>query len=140
MSDTRTPKGVTVEQVIATYIKFREEKEALEATVKNAVSAIKVKMTHLEAWIQGKADADGVTSFKTAAGTAFLTTSDYASVADWDAVLKFIKDNDAWDMLEKRVSKNAVRGYIDANKAVPSGVNFGSRVSISVRRPAKIAE
>ncbi len=131
---------LTIEQVIATYIKFREEKEALEATVKDAIGIIKIKLTHLEAWLQAKAAADGVTSFKTTAGTAFLTTSDYASVADWDAVLKFIKDNDAWDMLEKRVSKNAVRGYIDANKAVPSGVNFGSRVSISVRRPAKTAE
>ena len=60
-----------------------------------------------------------MTSFKSEHGTAFLTTVDFANVADWDAVLTFIRDTEAYDMLEKRVSKTAVRGYIEANKAVP---------------------
>jgi len=64
---------------------------------------------------------------------------DTATVADWDAVLDFIRENEAYDMLERRVNKTAVRGYIDANSKVPSGVNFGSRLSINVRRPAKKA-
>jgi hypothetical protein len=39
-------------------------------------------------------------------------------------------------MLEKRISKNAVRGYIDQHKAVPSGVNYGTRIDVNVRKPA----
>jgi len=126
-----------VESVIATYITLRERKEELEASVKEQLVGIKEKMLKLEAWIQAKSDETGVKSFKTDAGTAFLTTSDYASVADWDAVLEFIKNEGAWDMLTKGVSKTAVRGYIDANSAVPPGINFGTKVGISVRRPTK---
>lgn len=132
---------MTVDQVIEAYLKYRNKKESLEAEIKDQVKELKDKMAKLEAWIKAKADAEGVTSFKTAHGTAFVTTNDYANVADWDAVLSFIKKNDAFDMLEKRVSKNAVRGYIDEHKTVPSGVNYGTRIDVNVRKPvAKIED
>ncbi len=127
---------MTVDQVIEAYLKYRNKKEALEAEIKDQVKELKDKMAKLEAWIKTKADAEGVTSFKTAHGTAFVTTNDYANVADWDAVLAFVKENEAYDMLEKRVSKNAVRGYIDEHKTVPSGVNYGTRIDVNVRKPA----
>jgi hypothetical protein len=132
--------SLTVDQVIEAYLKYRNKKEALEADIKDQVKELKEKMAKLEAWIKEKADADGVTSFKTTHGTAFLTTTDYANVADWDSVLNFIKENEAYDMLEKRVSKTAVRGYIDQNKAVPSGVNYGTRIDVNVRKPANKVE
>jgi len=132
--------SLTVDQVIEAYLKYRNKKEALEADIKDQVKEIKEKMAKLEAWIKEKADTDGVTSFKTTHGTAFLTTTDYANVADWDSVLNFIKENEAYDMLEKRVSKTAVRGYIDQNKAVPSGVNYGTRIDVNVRKPANKVE
>lgn len=131
---------MTVDQVIEAYLKYRNRKEALEAEIKDQVKELKDKMAKLEAWIKTKADAEGVTSFKTAHGTAFVTTNDYANVADWDAVLHFIKENDAFDMLEKRVSKNAVRGYIEQNKTVPSGVNYGTRIDVNVRKPVTKVE
>jgi len=109
---------VNVDDVVATYMKLRSQKDAIEAEVKDKVAGIKNKMEKLESWIKEQADLQGVTSFKTKHGTAFLTTTDYANVADWDAVLDFIRGNEAYDMLEKRISKVAVRGYIEANKAV----------------------
>ncbi len=126
---------VNVDDVVATYMKLRSQKESIEAEVKDRVSVIKAKMEKLEAWIKEQADAQGVTSFKTKHGTAFLTTTDYANVADWDAVLGFIRENEAFDMLEKRISKIAVRGYIEANKAVPPGVNYGTRLEVNIRKP-----
>lgn len=126
---------VNVDDVVATYMKLRSQKEAIEAEVKDRVSTIKAKMEKLEAWIKEQADVQGVTSFKTKHGTAFLTTTDYANVADWDAVLDFIRTQEAFDMLEKRISKIAVRGYIEANKAVPPGVNYGTKLEVNIRKP-----
>jgi hypothetical protein len=131
---------VNVDDVVATYMKLRSQKESIEAEVKDRVSAIKAKMEKLEAWIKEQADVQGVTSFKTKHGTAFLTTTDYANVADWDAVLDFIRTQEAFDMLEKRISKIAVRGYIEANKAVPPGVNYGTKLEINIRKPANRVE
>lgn len=127
--------GVNVSDIVRTYMKLRNQKEQIEAETKDRVAKLKEKMVKLESWIKEKADADGVTSFKTDHGTAFLTTTDYANVADWDAVLGFIRENEAYDMLEKRVSKLAVRGYIETNKAVPPGVNYGTKLEVNIRKP-----
>ena len=126
---------VTVDAVIKKYMKLRSEKEAVEAEIKERVDNIKATMTKLEAWLKVKLDADGLTSFKTDHGTAFLTTTDFANVEDWDAVLRFIREEEAFDMLEKRISKAAVRGYIEANKEVPPGVKYGTKLDINIRKP-----
>lgn len=131
---------VNVDDVVAAYVKLRDKKDSMEAAVKEQTKGLKEKMAQLEAWLKEQADAQGVTSFKTKHGTAFLTTTDYANVADWDAVLNFIRDNEAFDMLEKRVSKIAVRGYIEANKAVPAGVNYGTKLEINIRKPTAKVE
>jgi hypothetical protein len=131
---------VNVDDVVAAYVKLRDKKDSMEAAVKEQTKGLKEKMAQLEAWLKEQADAQGVTSFKTKHGTAFLTTTDYANVADWDAVLNFIRDNEAFDMLEKRVSKIAVRGYIESNKAVPAGVNYGTKLEINIRKPTAKVE
>ena len=132
--------SVTVEQAIGAYMKLRLQKEEIEGQVKTQVAEIKAKMEKLEAWIKEQADAQGVTSFKTNAGTAFLTTADFATVADWDALLSFIRENEAFDMFEKRVSKIAVRGYIEKLKAVPPGVNYGTKLEVNIRKPTAKVE
>jgi hypothetical protein len=126
---------VTVDDVVSAYVKLRDKKDAMEAEVKDRTKEIKERLNKMEAWLKEQADAQGVTSFKTKHGTAFLTTTDYANVADWDSVLEFIQANEAYDMLEKRVSKIAVRGYIDTNKAVPPGINYGTKLEVNVRKP-----
>jgi hypothetical protein len=131
---------VTIEKVIDAYLKLRVEKEIKDAKHREEIKLLKDKMTKLEGWIKTQADEQGVTSFRTEHGTAFLTTSDYANVADWDSVLRYIQKHEAFDLLEKRVSKMAVRGYIDLNKSVPPGVNYGTAISVSVRKPTVKAE
>jgi hypothetical protein len=126
---------VTVDAVIKKYMRLREKKAAVEAEIKERVDAIKADMAKLEAFLKAKLDADGLTSFKTEYGTAFLTTTDFANVEDWDAVLRFIREEEAYDMLEKRVSKTAVRGYIDANKEVPPGIRYGTKLDVNIRKP-----
>jgi hypothetical protein len=130
-----------VGDVIATYLTLRNQKEALVQAVKAKTVEIDAKMTKIEAWIKQQADTQGVTSFKSEHGTAFLTTVDYANVADWDATLRFIRESEAFDMLEKRVSKTAVRAYIDQTKSVPPGVNYGTKLEVNIRKPGvKIEE
>jgi hypothetical protein len=140
-SDVRQRIGTpNVGDIIRTYMKLREQKAAIEGETKERVARLKDKMDKLEAWIKTQADEQGVTSFKSEWGTAFLTTTDYANVADWDAVLGFIRENEAFDMLEKRISKVAVRGYIEQTKSVPPGVTYGTKLEVNVRKPGTRAE
>lgn len=131
---------VNVDDVVAAYMKLRKAKDDLEKSIEEQVKAIETKMTKMESWIKEQADAQGVTSFKTKHGTAFLSTTDYATVADWDSVLAFIQQNGSFEMLNKAVNKVAVREYIQANKVVPPGVNYGTKIGVNIRKPTAKAE
>lgn len=132
--------ALNIGNVIRTYMKLRDQKTAIEAESKERVANLKSKLEKLEAYLKLQMDTQGLTSFKSDYGTAFLSTTDYANVADWDAVLTFIRANNAYDMLEKRVSKFAVRSYIEFNKAVPPGVTYGTKLEVHIRKPGVKAE
>ena len=126
--------------VIRTYMKLRDQKTAVEAKVKDEVTTLKNKLDKLEAYLKTQMDAQGLTSFKSDYGTAFLTTTDYANVADWDKLLTFVRENEAYDMLTKSVSKTAVRGYIDETKTIPPGITYGTKLEVNIRKPGAKAE
>jgi hypothetical protein len=129
-----------MDQVISAYLTLRDQKRAIEAETKTKLADVSARMDKLEGYIRQQAETQGVNSFKTSAGTAFLSTLDFASVADWDAVLTFVRQNNAFDMLERRVAKAAVRAHIDASGNVPPGVNYGQRIEVSVRKPSAKAD
>jgi hypothetical protein len=130
----------TINDAVAAYMKLRSQKEKIEAAVKEDLGVVKAKMDKLEAWLKVEMDKQGLTSVKSKYGTAFLTTTDYANVEKWDAVLEFVKQHSAYDLLEKRVSKIAVRGYIEQYKAVPPGVTYGTKLEVNIRKPTAKAE
>lgn len=129
--------GINVDTVIATYLSVRQKKALLTKDYDTAKAELDNKLAKLESWMLTKAQSENVLSFKTAVGTAFLSSTDYANIADWDAFLAFVKASQSYDMLERRVSKRAVRAYIDEFKAVPAGVNFGTILGVNVRKPTK---
>lgn len=124
-----------INDVVAHYIKLRDRKAAINAEAEARANAITEQMLKLEAWLKQQADQLGTTQFKTPSGTAYFKMDDFSTVADWDAVLEFVKKNEAFDLLEKRVSKTAVRSYLDEHKTIPPGVNYGTRVVMGVRKP-----
>lgn len=126
--------------VIKTYVRLRDEKAKIDAEAEEKTAKIKAALTKLEAYIKQQADALGVVSFKSDYGTAFVSTVDYAGVDNWDAVLDYIKNNGAYELLNKAVNKSAVRAYIEEHKAVPPGVNYGTKITINVRKPSASAD
>ena len=83
----------SVDTLIAKYLELRNAKAALEKETKEKVGTLEEGMSLIEATLKAEANRLGVTSFKTTSGTAFLTTVDRASVADWGAVLEYITTN-----------------------------------------------
>lgn len=123
-----------VKDAIKLYLKLRTKAESIKAEAKEQVDVIESKMQKLGAYLHQQMDTLGVTSLKSESGTAFLSTIDYARVENWDATLDFIKDNDAYELLEKRVSKKVVRDYIESTRKVPPGIMYGTKVEVSVRK------
>ena len=125
-----------MEELVEKYIKLREVKTKLSNEYKAKVAKVDDIMDKIEAAILAQFNELGVESARTNAGTAYKQTRTSATVADWDAVLHFIQENDLYNMLERRVSKNAVEEYVQENGALPPGVNWRQEVVINVRQGA----
>ena len=123
-----------VDEVVGAYIKLRDSKEKIKRRHSDELAPINDAMYKLEMWLQNHLQEEGVESFKTANGTAFLQTNTSATVRDWEATLEFIKENDEWSFLEARVNKTAVKDYTESTGEVPPGVDLKQTIVTRVRR------
>jgi hypothetical protein len=77
-----------------------------------------------------KSDASGVAG---KFARAQITTKKVPTVQDWDAFYKYVKKNNAWELLQRRVNDQAVYDRWDAGKVIP-GVGEFTTVSVSVTK------
>ena len=127
----------SVESVIAGYVELRSRKEKIKAEADERIKKLNERMAKLEVWLQMKMAVDKTTALPTNAGTAYKTTVEHASVIDMDDLLDFIRKNEAWHLIEKRVSKSGVKAYLDEGQPIPPGVNWYTSTAVHVRKPSE---
>jgi hypothetical protein len=49
-------------------------------------------------------------------------------------LLNHVQENDAWEMLERRVNKKTVEQFKDVNDDLPPGVNWSETQVVNFRR------
>ena len=123
-----------LDEIITKYITLRDKKAEYKAEYDGKVAAIDNALARIEQHLMVKMQEQGLKSLPTTAGTAYIQHRTSAAVADWEAVLGFIKEHDAWTMLEKRVSKTAVEEYRATNNDLPPGINWSESVVVNVKR------
>ena len=67
-------------------------------------------------------------------GTAYRSTRVSATVGDWEPFLEHVKEQGAWELLERRVNKSAVKEFREANDDLPPGVNWTEAQIVNFRR------
>ncbi len=128
------PLGMTMDKMIAKYVGLRDKKAALAKQHAEQLAPFNQTLEILEAWMLEDLQASGSESMRTENGTAYKSKRTSATVEEWAAVLKFIQDNNAWDLLERRVSKTAVQAVIDDTQQPVPGVKVTTEVTVNVRR------
>ena len=135
--DTKKEKDMedkTAAKMVAAYINIRsaiQEKDEEIKKLKEQQGAITNKMLELCA----KEDIDSV---RTPYGT--VTRRVYSSywTSDWEQMYKFIADNDAYHLLEKRIHTANMREFLEENpNELPIGLQSDRKYAISVRKPTK---
>lgn len=132
--ETAAPTQVNIVEIVEKYIKLRDKRDAIKNEVKQKVATIEAAMAIAEGVLMDFFNKSGMDSAGCAAGTAFKTTRTSATVADWDSVIEYIKENEAWHMLEHRVSKKAIEEYVATEGDLPPGVNWSAETTINIRR------
>lgn len=121
-------------QVVEKYIELRDRKAALKREYEDKVKDIDTALEKAEIYLLQQMQTLGMEAIPTKAGTAYRSTKTSAQVADWDAVLGFVKETNNWAMLERRVAKAAVVQYREEHDDLPPGINWREETSVNVRR------
>ena len=108
------------------YSELRNEIADIEREAKVKSAELKTKMLALENWITLAADEQGLKNVPTPHGTAYWSVHNSASVASRDAFMDFVRDNEAWDLLEPRASKTAAKSFVEGHGEPPPGVTYST--------------
>jgi hypothetical protein len=131
---------MNADMLTAKYVELRDRKAAIKKAAEIEEAKLQVLLDGIENKLKEIMTETGVKSMKTDHGTAYLTYRESATVADWDVLLNHIKEKGAWELLERRVSKAAVKEVMaeDRNgeytEPPPPGVNFVRIEGVNVRR------
>ena len=124
--------GITIDQVTAAYVKSREEIRSLEAQI----DKIKEVQGKRETYLLQTLEKDGLQNVKTEHGTVYKSLKESVTVADWDAVLGWVKENEAWEYLTIGVGKKAVLDLMGEDRSTPPlpGVNYTAVRTVGIRK------
>jgi uncharacterized protein YchJ len=125
---------INITNLVAKYIAARDMKAKLDAAHKTKLEPLVAAMEKTEAAILDFFNKHGIDNAKCEAGTAFKASRTSATVNDMDAFLAFVKENEAWHFLEKRVAKTQVDEYVEAHKDLPPGISYTRMAALNVRR------
>lgn len=122
-------------EVIAGYLKLRAKKDEIKDRHKDELAPINAQIDKLEAWMLNALNSANVDSmaFK-GVGTMFKQLNTSVTVEDWDATLAWVRETEAWEVLEKRVSKTVVQDYIEQHEVIPPGVKITQDTEVRVRK------
>ena len=138
LSTQSTKQDITVldtEKVVSVFIKMRDRKAEITKRYEAEIAELDAKQAVLQNALLDFCKENKIESIKTSFGTAFRTIKTRLFVSDWQAVEKFIYDNDAFDLLEKRLAQNAAKTWTEENpdKPIPSLVT-DSKYCVTIRR------
>lgn len=122
-------------KVTKAYINIRDARNALRKDYEASDEKLKEAQAKLEGAMLDHLNQHGMDAVRTEAGTFYRQEEITPSASDWNALYGWIKDNDAWDALERRIKKTFVKEYQEAHSGgLPPGISVFREYVVRVRR------
>jgi hypothetical protein len=100
---------------------------------------LKEDMSKLEAVMLDMCNAVNADSIKTKHGTVMRKLNERYFCQDWDNFYKYVLENEAVQLLERRIHQGNFKEHLAENEAdgLPPGVNVMREFGVSVRKASK---
>lgn len=123
------------ESLTKIYIAARDRRAQRKAAYSDDDASDKMKQEKIEIEFLRRFQDRGIDSVSIrGVGTAYKSTRSSATVADWDAFLDYVLDNEAYELFERRVNKTALEQIKEAEGDLVPGTNWAETVVINFRR------
>lgn len=124
-----------VEKMVRVYIKIRDKSIERQRAFDEEQQALKTQMAMIEGSLLQHLHNTNSESVRTDAGTFYRQEDIKPSGTDWDALYRWIAENNEFEALERRIKKTFVKEYMDTHDgAVPPGVAVHREHVVRVRR------
>jgi len=128
-------QAVPVEKLVKVYLKMNARLGEIRAAYDAEEKALKAQMSQVKALLLNYCKVQNVESVKTTEGLFYRSVTTRYWTNDWESMGRFVVENNAPDLLEKRLHQGNVKQFIENNPdLVPPGLNVDSEYSITVRR------
>ena len=135
VQDEVTSSSLPLDKLAAIYIKIRDAKDKLTADYKKQHADLEEQMGVLELEMLEICKTMNADSIRTKAGTIVRSIKSRYWTNDWDSMYRFIKENDAYGLLEKRLHQTHMKEFLSENPdLLPMGLNVESEYTVVVRR------
>ena len=127
---------IPLDKLAKIYRKLRGKISELTQEYDTQVETLKAQQDEIKNAMKDQMKALGVTSVRTPEGTVVLSVKTRYSTQDWDEFKKFVLENAALELLEKRIAQTNMAQFLEENPGImPPGLNSSSEYDISVRKP-----
>lgn len=125
----------TVEKLTRVFIKMRDAKAKLAAEFKEKEDELSSQMDQIKSALLDYCKEHEVESVRTSSGLVYRTKRTRYWTSDWEAMHRFIIENNVPEFLEKRLNQGIVKSFLEENpETVPPGINADSEYTITVRK------
>lgn len=120
---------MNVDRLVEHYVGLRDAKAALAEKHREEIAPLDADMAAVERALLVLMQEQHVSQFKSPAGTAFKKEVTGVRVVDFEAALDFVRENERWDLLERRINKTAL-----ADVGEVPGVELTRLIVVQIRR------
>jgi hypothetical protein len=126
---------ISAEKLADIYIKIRDAKQAEEEKMKVKLAEFQEQLDVISEQLLELCKSQDATSIKTTAGTIIKKLSTRYWSTDWDSMHGFIKEHDAFGLMEQRIHQGNMKQFLEENpELMPPGVQVDRKYTVVVRR------
>ena len=127
-----------LEELVKAYLTIRTERETLKSQYEVNDKVLLNDMDALEKEMLVICNDTNASSIRTGSGTVIRKLNERFTTNDWDNFKKFVMENDAVDLLERRIHQGNFKQFMAEHEqdGLPPGVNVMREFGIVVRKPS----
>jgi hypothetical protein len=127
-----TEEVIPMDRLAKIYIKIRTKVQELTKDI----SELEAQKDEVANAMREQMKLIGSKSVRTDFGTVTMQLKTRYTSQDWDSFKTFMMQNDALDLVERRISQLNMAKFLEENPGiVPPGLNADSEYTITVKKP-----
>jgi hypothetical protein len=127
--------GDLAKKLVKVYVKIRDKRRAIKEAYEAEDKALEDQLDAINLELLEMLKTMGAESMRTEFGTITKRVYKRYYTNDWYSFHNFIKEHDALDLLEKRVSQGNMSTFLEENPDLhPPGLNVDSRYAVVITK------